>query len=158
MPRSLSATARAALFAQETGEVFLFLLVLSHPSLSEPIRVCNDQVNTTSNGIVYVAFPFQLKLPPDDDTPAPEVSLSIDNVDRKIVEAVRRCQGEPITATLSIVLASSPNVLEAGPFDFKLRQVDYDKLAVNGTLKFDDILNEPFPGDTMTPSRFPGLF
>lgn len=158
MPRSLSATARAALYAPETGEVFLFLLTLSHPSLEQPIRVVNDSQNIISNEVEYVSYPFQLVLPQDDDTPAPQVRLSIDNVSQEIVAAVRKCNGEPITVSMSIVLASSPDTVEAGPFEFSIRQVDYTAATVEATLQFEDVLNEPIPGDTMTRPRFPALF
>jgi hypothetical protein len=156
--RSISATAKRAIFAGQTGEVFVCLLTLSHPSLDVPIRVCNDAVSVTSNAVEFIPYPFQLVLPDEDDGVAPQVTLEIDNVDRQIVAAVRRANGEPISVELSIVLASQPDIVEAGPFSFKLRSVNYDKSVVSGTLQFEDLLNEPMPGDTMTPSRFPGLF
>lgn len=156
--RSLSATAKRAIFAGQTGEVFVFLLTLSHASLELPIRVCSDAVSTTSNGVEFVPYPFNLVLPDETDNVAPQVTLEIDNIDREIVAAVRRATGSPIDVELSIVLASQPDAIEAGPFNFKLRSVTYDKLVVSGTLQYEDLLNEPFPGDTMTPTRFPGLF
>ena len=63
MPRTLSNTARRALYAQETGEVFLLLLVISHPSLPAPIRVVNNSEDVVSGGFTYQRFPFELALP-----------------------------------------------------------------------------------------------
>lgn len=60
--------------------------------------------------------------------------------------------------TLSLVMASTPDTIEAGPFTFNLREVEYDAEFVSGNLLFEDILNEPFPADSFTPARFPGLF
>jgi hypothetical protein len=146
------------LFASQTGEAFIVLLTLSHPTLANPIRVCSDGQALISNGNTYVAFPFRISLPAEAEGAPPTTELEIDNVDRSIVKAVREATGEPIQISMSVVLASSPNTIEAGPFDFTLRNVEYDASVVRGQLQYEDILNEPYPGDTMTPSRFPGLF
>jgi hypothetical protein len=87
----------------------------------------------------------------------PNVTLSIDNVDRQIVNAVRALTGPP-TVTVSVVLASSPNTIEAGPYQMTLRDASYDSLVVSGTLSVEDMMNEPYPVDLMTPANFPGLF
>jgi len=50
MPRSISSTAQAAINAQETDEIFLILLTISHDDLAEPIRVVSNNENITSNG------------------------------------------------------------------------------------------------------------
>lgn len=156
--RTLSLAARQAIFARETGEAFILLLVLSHPSLSPPIRVCNNSADLVSGGDTYQKFPFELNIPPDTEEAPPTVRLAIANADRAIVEAVRSLAGEAITATLSVVMASSPDSIEAGPFSFSIRDVSYDAAIVEGTLMFEDVLNEPFPADSFTPGRFPGVF
>ena len=35
---------------------------------------------------------------------------------------------------------------------------EFDAATVEGTLLFEDVLNESFPADSFTPARFPGLF
>lgn len=158
MPRPISSTARRAIFAQQTGEAFILLLVISHPELAEPIRVCANTEDIESNGHTFQRFPFELAMPPENEDAPPTVQLRIANADRQIVQAVRSLSGEAMSVELSIVLASSPDTVEAGPFDFTLRDVSYDAAVVEGTLMFEDVLNEPFPADAFTPSRFPGLF
>jgi hypothetical protein len=157
MPRSLSSAARQAIYAQQTDKVFLALLTISHSDLAGPIRVVNDLVNLTSRGDHYLAFPFQIVLPEERDDQLGQVQLSIDNVDRTIVEAVRTISS-PASIRLEIVIADQPDTVEAGPFDFTLRNVEYDALTVTGTLMYEDILNEPVPADSFTPNFFPGLF
>jgi hypothetical protein len=158
MPRVLSAAALQAIFARETDEVFVVLLTLEHSTFATAIRVCSDAVDTISRGSTYQPFPFEVTTPAEDDAPPPRVTLRIDNVDRRIVQEVRRVSGEPITVTLEVVLASTPDTLEAGPFEFALRDTTYSALLVEGELAFDDILNEPYPGLAFTPSVSPGLF
>ncbi len=150
-------TLEAEVYKQETGEAFLVLLTISHDDLAQPIRVVNNQENITSNGNLFVAFPFEIELPGSGGNSLPEVTLRIDNVDRQIVQAIRSISGAP-TVTLEVIMASTPDVIEAGPYEFTLRNATYDALAVEGRLQFKDILNEPYPADSFTPSGFPGLF
>jgi len=157
MSRSLSSTFKAAIFSQETAEVFLVLLELDHADLAAPLRVVNNYENITSNGEVYIGYPFSISIPDETEDAMPIVKLTIDNVDRSIVEAVRTCTSAP-AIVVSVVLASAPDTIEAGPFDLTLRAATYDALSVSGEIRADDILNEPWPGVIITPQNFPGLF
>lgn len=157
MSRALSLAARRAVNAQETGEVFLMLLTIAHAELEQPIRVVNDGRNCTSRGHEFIAFPFEISLPGDLEDTLPTVTLTIDNVDRQIVTTLRGIASPP-TVSLEVVLASSPDIVEAGPFDMTLKTATYDALTVSGSLAFEDVLNEPFPYDSYLPSNYPGLF
>lgn len=156
--RVMSTNAKKALFAAQTGECFLVILTLSHPVLPAPIRVVNNGEPIESRGETYQRFPFEIKMPDEDDQAPGRVTLRICNVDRQIVDAVRSLTGELLTVTMEIVLASSPDVVEAGPFEFSLRDARYDELVVEGELAYEDILNEPFPAATFTPNTTPGIF
>lgn len=158
MPRSLSAVAKQAVFAQQTGEVFVVLLELEHPSFAGIIRVCSNDRPVVSNGYTYVPFPFEIVLPDDSEDGVSRVTLRIDNVDRRIVSEVRDVTSGAISVRLFVVLASTPDVREVGPLLFTLRDVEYNATTVEGTLLHEDVLNESFPRDSFTPARFPGLF
>lgn len=140
----------------QTEEVWLLILKITHPALAEPIRVVNNTENITSNGELYLAAAFKMDLP-DDTEGVPSVDIEIDNVDRAITDAVRAISSPP-SVVLSVILASTPDVIEAGPFDMTLASVDYNALKVTGTLIYEDILNEPFPGESFNPAKYPGLF
>lgn len=157
MSRALTALARRALNAQETGEAFLILLTIDHPNLSAPIRVTSDAVDTVSRGETFAAYPFELSLPDDGEGRAPRAKLVIDNVDRVIVQAVRSLAGAPV-ALIEIVRAGDPDTVEARFADFRLVNVAYDALAVRGDLSIEDFTTEPFPAAVFSPSLFPGLF
>lgn len=160
MARSLSVAARRAIYAPQTGEVFAILLTLSHSTWETAIRVNSAGTTIVSGGQTFQNFPFEFTLPSDVGDAAPTVQLRICNIDRSIVEAVRSVSGERIAVVASVVLVSSPDTIEAGPFEFTLRDVSYDAVVVEGTLAYgdEDILNEPFPGDAITPNTLPGIF
>ena len=157
MPRSVSATLKQAAFAQETGEAVLELVTLDHPDLGGPLRMVNNLTDVVSRGNTFVAFPFMLTLPAEDEDRAGEARLTIDNVSGEIAAALRSISS-PATVTLEVVLASSPDTVEASAPDYQLRDVTIDVGQVSGRLTLEDFESEPYPAGRMSPLRFPGLF
>lgn len=143
--------------AQQTGEAALILLTLDHDDLGTPLRVTSDQVNTTSRGDTYYAYYFDFQLPVDSGERQPIARLSIDNVDRAILEAVRAISS-PLDVTMEIVLGSTPDTVEASWQGFKLVRVTYDVLTVSGDLVMENFMSEPYPAGSFTPTLFPGVF
>lgn len=154
---TLSTEMKAALFQQETDEVFLTLLTLSHEDLAATIYLVDNTENITSNGIVFTAFPFRFTLPMNDPKQPPRATIEIDNIDRQIVTAIRMIQ-EPPTVSLEIIRAVAPDVIEVSLTDFVMTDVRYNALTVSGTLSYENFLQEPYPGDDFVPSTFPGIF
>jgi len=159
MSRALSSTFVEAINSTETDEVFLILVTISHPDLVDPIRVTSDSVKTTlSDGTEYIPFPFRASLPDDSEEASGALAkLTIDAVDRRVVEAVRKISGIP-DVELSIVLASDPDTTEAAWPTFKMSNARYDKMTIEGDLVLELLDQEPFPADSFDPARFPGMF
>ena len=157
MSRSLSTTAKQAIFTQETDEVFLMLLTINHSDLGSPIYVVNNTEDVVSNGNTFLGYPFYFELPGEDAESLSQVTLTITNVDKLLVAGVRSI-ATPLDVKLQVVLASDPNTIEAGDFDMKVRDVTYDALTLSGRCNFNDLLNEPYPAGTYTPADYPGLF
>jgi hypothetical protein len=156
MARTLSSLALEAAHAQQTGEVWLVLLTMTHASLTAPIRVVNNNEDITSRGNVFQAFPFDIELPGEDPDSPSRARLRIDNVDRTVVNSIRSIDTPP-QVMLEVILASQPGTVEVAFSGLTLREVDYDASSVSGDLVFESIFSEPISA-TMTPSRFPGLF
>ena len=157
MSRTTTNTFKSAVFAQDTNETFLILITIDHDDLDAPIRVSSDNVDTTSNGNTFVAFPFDLVLADDDENASPRARLSIDNVDRQIVLAVRTITSAP-SVLVQIVLASDTDTIEASFPDFKLENISYNDLTVSGDLTLEEFTTEPYPSGTFTPADFAGMF
>jgi hypothetical protein len=158
MSRDLSSPMKSAIAAPETGEVALPLLTITHATLAQPIRVVSNTVDITSRGDLYIAWPFDVVWPDDREDQLPRVRLRIDNVDSSIGNALRSIRGRGPNVRLEVVLASSPDTIEAGPIDVVLKERDIDAGSVSGTLGAEDLLNEPFPADLFAPDKFAGLF
>jgi hypothetical protein len=102
-----------------------------------------------------VAFPFEITLPNDDDGQI-SARLSIDNTDRQIVAAVRQMSSYA-AVNIKIIRADAPDTVEAEFPDFRLSNVNYDAATVSGDLTIEDFTQEPFPAETFSPAKFPGL-
>lgn len=162
--RSLSTGLKQAANAAQTSEAFLQLVTIDHSSLAEPIRVTTDPFETLSSGVKgvisntveYVALPFEITLPDENEDQLPRAKLTIDNVSREVIAAVRGIN-TPATVNIKIVLASNPDVVEAEITNFELRNVTADALTVQGDLTTVQFDGEPYPAGRFTTSSFPSL-
>lgn len=142
--------------AQDTDEVWLMLFTLDHADLADPIRVVSNNEDIVSNGHTFIALGFELTLPGQDPDSPSSATVSLDNVDPVIVNTLRTISSPP-TATIQVILASQPDVIEIEFTGLKLRNAQWDASKVSGDLVYEDVLTEPV-ATTMTPQRFPGLF
>lgn len=164
--RQMSNAAKAAVYAQNTDECFITLVTINHASFSEPVRVASDPYEilpdagvrgVVSRGNEFIFLPFDIELPAQDDTGVARARISVDNVDRQIVAAVRTATSA-LSITIEIVLASDVDTPEVSVEDFRLDRVTYDAFTVSGDISVEFFDLEPFPSRRFTPSDFPGLF
>jgi len=157
MTRSLSLAALEAAQAQETGEVYLALVTLTHADPTfETKRYVRNTTDVVSRGQTFTAVAFDISLPDEDDEGSREVQLVLDNVDRRDVEAVRRLTS-PLQVLLEVVLASQPDVVETQA-RLGLRGVQIDAATIAGTLADDPFLHLRYPAATYSQADYPGLF
>jgi hypothetical protein len=155
--RNVSAAFKQAMFDQSTDSVFLVLLTLSHPDLPSDIRLVNNRQSVVSGGETYSPYAFGVDMPGDSEGRVSAVYLVIDNTDRSIVQAVRSINDAP-TVTIRVVLASAPNTVELGPFEYRLRDVQFTKEEVRGQLVFMERLAREIPAHRFVARDFPGLY
>ena len=155
---SLSPLAKAAAQAPESDEVFLVLIEISHPNWATPFYMVDNTVEIVSKGKTYIPWPFELVLGDDNGETLPEVSLIIDNVDPALVEIIRTTQ-DPPSMSISVVLASAPDVLEVFISGLTLRNVEFDAMKITWTLYAESLADQRFPADTISlSSGYNGLF
>lgn len=154
MARTLSSRMRTALAAQATDEAVIVLVTIGSGSTAQ--RLSSDGVDTVSRGSTYVAYPFDVVLPKDGDEGAATATLSVDNVDRVLVEFARTVAAGT-RVLIEIVVAASKDTVEAS-WDFEWGGCSYDAASISATLRYEPVLDEPYPGDAMDPTGFPGLF
>ena len=74
-------------------DVVLTALEITHPDVSDPIRVVNDTRNRTIERHTFVALRFQPRLADDPESRIPRAELVIDNVGRALTQWVERSDG-----------------------------------------------------------------
>lgn len=161
---SLSAEFVDAAMGRETGTVILYLLDIDHEDLDDPIRITNNMEDVVSNGNTYTAIGFDLKLPDEKDAKPRGAKLSIDNTSQWFTPTFRSLSGEFTViirvAIPSDALASPPeyDTIEMENLPMQLIALQYNDTTVTGTLSYENLANEPYPGDTFGPFEFQGLF
>lgn len=156
MRSTLSSRAIQSIHGERTDEVWVVLLQVDHPDLTQAIRICTNNETVTSGGFDYLALPFEIELPGQDPDSPGRSRIKIDNMDPVIVDWLRSISSPP-TVTLRVVLASQPNTIELEFSGLVLRNCEYDASIVSADLNFESILVEP-AALAMTPSLFPALF
>lgn len=159
MSRPLSPKALQAVLAQQTDEVPLMCITISHSSFAAPYYLVFDTQPLQRAIAEFEPFAFQLTLAPESEDALPQVQMTIDNIDRKILTAIRTIPaGERVSMSMEVVLASQPDTVEVGPVDYKFLSIDFDQAQITGTLGFDDDLLNTTLGQTYTPVNSPGIF
>lgn len=152
--RTLSSAALGALYAQQTGDVFLPLLSISGGGISD-INLVQNYQSITSNGVIYVPCAFNVILPQDGEQLRP-ASVIIDNVDRSMTEAIASIT-DPLNITIAYIRADDPDVIEYS-FEAVLRNVTINNKYVQGDIYYLEHLTQGFPKIVKTPRLFPGIF
>ncbi|MCL1812220.1 MAG: DUF1833 domain-containing protein [Treponema sp.] len=146
-----------ALTAQETAEVFLVIAVIKVDG-EVSFRIVNNTEGITSQGETFEPFAFAFVLPSTSDSGIKSAGFEIDNVDRRIQETVTLSAGKEVTAEFSIIMASSPDVVERGPFKYILRDFQVTRTKIKAVLHDFYLTDLNIPGLQYTPKNFPGLF
>ena len=95
-------------------------------------------------------------LPSDqEDTPA-AAQIVVENLDSEMVSLLRSFR-TPATVNMAVVLAETPDLVEAEYLDLQLLSADISDAEILLSISRDEIELEPFPPGRMTRDRFPGL-
>lgn len=155
------------MFDQETGEIPVLLLTITHPDLPDTIRISSDNADmldvelqlrgTISRLQEYNFLPISASLPEEGEDAANTIQITVDNVGQDLTEPLKSTV-TPATVTVEIVLASAPDDVEVSFPDFQLTSADVDAGSVKLSLTVDVMASEPYPADNFTPAAFGGLW
>lgn len=161
--RSVSVTFREAVQAVETQEVALLLMRLEEETIPYPGLLFVDNPTSISSDLggdllaseTFIPMHFRVDLPVDDGQNPGEMSITIDNIDALIGEAVANA----VLPTISVylVLASSPDTVEAGPWVFTFESATVTPQAVTGQAASADGMMNEYPAFKRTAFTVPGI-
>jgi len=157
MRTTLSTQMLAAMHGESTGEVVLPLVKLMQSGWPQPITIVPNWEPIVHRGETYLPLAFQVGLPDEESEGVPVITWTADNVDRRLIEALRTVKGV-VSAQIVWVLASSPDHIEVGPLEVEMRAAQYDAQQISGTLGVEPILTMQFGHMVMDPKHTPALF
>lgn len=169
MQRDLPLATARELERPETAEVLLVFLRISHRQLPEDLRIVSDGADYIMDGATWTGFDFEIQLLSDTDAP-PRTELTVQNVDRRIGEAILAMDG-PARLDMEVIAASQFNLnveprVALGPSvertytarHLALVDVGGDVLQLTGTIRSWDYSQEAWPSMRGTQDAFPGLY
>lgn len=168
----LSPRAVAAALAPETDEREVYLITLTHESWDAPIRLSTDQTvwlrndersgtpmyGTISRGEMYEYVPISASLPDSRDESPPVCSISISNVSRLVSPYLLMVDKKYPRASIEIVLASEPDIVDQTWPELDLNSGDMDANNVQIELGMNIASNEPMPWLRFVYAYFPNLY
>lgn len=152
-----STDAKHAMTAPETAAVFITLLTLNVDN-RKVLSICDDMQSIESKGDIFEPWGFRAILPSQSADTASTCSLQIDNVDLAIARTIKQNINHRITARVRVVLATSPDTTEQGPFDFILRNIKINSRTITGELHDDYMADRKFSAMTYSLKDFPGMY
>jgi hypothetical protein len=158
MPRTISPATQAELNALVAGaKEVLILIEITQEALAVPIRVVNDTADITSNGDEFIAFPFRINLPADQEQSS-RATVEIDNVTGELMRWLELSRGAPgAKMKIMVVSRATPDTIEA-EFLMDLQNLSADRYTVSGQLAYKDIVNQPGVPFSYTHFNTPALF
>lgn len=178
----LNITDTNGLLDRETDDIPVILMIINHPSLSEPIRLCTDNgeklaevedqpiygiTSKAEDGITsrqYYFCPVSFALPSQHGEEANSTQIVFDNADRMLVSMIRNAQvrqGYPTIRFLFLLVSpDDPSSKDTVLVDFSnmnVTNITYNRTRMTADLSVYSLNGEPFPGRTFTPSSFPSL-
>ncbi len=169
--RIVSLNTRLAHDAQASDDIYVVLFEIEHPDLATSILLSTDNADRISlEPLIYgtrstwrsaatrdfLWIVASTVLPSDlDDAPA-AATIILENLDRQMAEVVRSFTS-PATFHMAVVLASSPDLVEAEYTDLLLTSAEITAGEITLSISREEIESEYVPGGRMTARTFPGL-
>lgn len=143
--------------AQHSDEALFFLMTITSPELNEPLYVVNNNEALTSRGQVYEAFPFEVRLPPDDGAAPKDLQLVTYNLSDEFMDLIRQTT-EPPAVKLELVSTRDLDTPEKVIDFMALGGAEYDALNITFTLINNNFAARKTLQNQYSQSEFPGLF
>lgn len=159
MPRNVSNDLLAAMLDQATALITVWLLTLSHPELTTPLRFTNNGEDIIADGETFTAVDFEVTLPDDKEDGTPSAKIVFDNTDQQLTPTIRNLTGDfEVTLALARVTIAPAAEIEIEYLPMSLTDVQVTETTAEFQVGYENILGQEFPADIFSPVNFPGLF
>ena len=168
---TLSQAIKEAYASAPANVVIYHTMELWHPAFPTPIRVVRDYADLTatlestaprnaSEAVTFIAFNFDFTKPEVSAAGIPQITITMDNVDRSIVANIEAALGS--TELVSVIYRefistdlSSPQ--NNPPLSMTIMSVTADVFKVTAVAGFPNLMNKRFPTTEYSTEVFTGL-
>ncbi len=159
MAHDYSGTARRRMNQVESQDLGVYLLMIDHADLVEPIRLVNDNADILHNGHTWIALPFTITPPSDISQGQPKGRIEIANVGREIMPWLdQSAGGNGALITMRYIFRQFPDSVEWEITGLLLTDLQATTTHISASIGFEDILNMPAVALRYTPTSQPGIF
>ena len=150
----------------DDARVMLYTLELNHPGFTQPLRIVADNDPLTAEiedgeEASFTPFFFSIQRPPINEEPDPSLNIQVDNVSGFMTPYldVASRSGEAITITFRPYLRDDvdDSLTRMSHIELTIRNASTTMTSVTLTAAHINPANLPFPKETYTSDRFPGL-
>ena len=145
------------LTANHSDEALLFLMTITSEELNEEIYCVNNNEAVVSRGRTFEAFPFEIRLPPEDGGTPKDLKLVTYNLSDEFMDLVRQAQSPP-EVKLELVSTRDLDEVEKTIDFMSVGGATYDALTITFTLIANNFSARKTLQATYNQAEFPGLF
>lgn len=170
MSRAISILSRRAFEAPQSEDAELFFVTVTHPEMTDIVRLVVDGVDYVIDGETFHKSAFDLDLLTDSDKP-PSAQFRFPNVDRTAVAKLRRVNGPcrvrfDVYSSAYFDLSVEPRVVKAGLIlqaiysakSLFWTEITAADVMVEGRLRSWDYRQESWPNMRATKALLPGVY
>jgi Domain of unknown function (DUF1833) len=172
MPDSTLTQAIMEAYASAPANVVIYhTLELYHPSFTVPIRVVRDYADLTATleasaprnpntAVTFIAFNFDFSKPEVTPSGLPQITITMDNVDRSIVANIELAMSstELVTIIYREFISTNLSVPQNDPpLVMTIMAITADVFKVTATAGFPNLMNKRFPTQEYSAEVFTGL-
>ncbi len=166
MPSSaLSDAIKEAYACAPSNVVVLETIQLTHASIAEDIFLVRNKEDLTltledASTQLFEGAGFRLSLPQSGDSGLQELSIGVDNVDRRISDFFNEAKNfqTPVECIYRPYLSNDLTQPQMDPpLVLYLSDVQITVFEVTAKASFADLINKKFPSESYIRSRFPSL-
>lgn len=165
MNDSLQEAIKEAYASAPSDKVVLDTLEINQYPVQDPFYMVQAATPFTAfdeHGIERTFNPvgFQFSLPPSNEDGVQSLTISIDNIDRRVSDFIELAKSQvvPIIVTYRPYLSNDPSGPQmVPPLVLYLTDVQITSFQVTGKATFMDIVNKKFPSELYIRARFPTL-
>ena len=168
---SLQDAIKEAYASAPSDEVILFTVEMRHPNFTQPLRVVRDFHNLTARleddapanpgeMVTFLGYPFDIKPPDMDEYGKPELTITIDNVGREVMNYIEQAvkSRAVIDVTYRLYLASDLTGPQNNPpMTMQVNTFTATPKSITMVASFVDLSAKAFPKFKYSLEQVPSL-